>query len=111
MMEGLNLEISTQGNWADGASTMAITVHDEKGLPNGSVELANVSLAMVDNIRTNITVTKFESTYMVDSKAAGYVSMKTPHNVGSVQEAAEEVARLSIFAVTGRWLPHAAQTN
>lgn len=108
MMEGINLEVTTQGNWVDGANTIAITVHDEEGLPNGSVELANVPLAMVDDIRTNITVTKFESTYMVDSKAAGYVSMKTPHNVDSIQDAAEEVARLSIYTVTGRWLANVA---
>ena len=108
MMEGLNLKISTQGNWVDGASTMTITVHDEAGLPNGSVELANVPLAMVDDIHNNITVTKFESGFMVDSKAAGYVSMKTPHNVDSIQDAAEEVARLSIYTVTGRWLANVA---
>lgn len=108
MMEGLNLKVTTQGNWVDGASTMTITVHDEAGLPNGSVRLANVPLAMVDDIHNNITVTKFESVFMVDSKAAGYVSMKTPHNVGSIQDAAEEVARLSIYTVTGRWLANVA---
>lgn len=108
MMEGLNLKVTTQGNWVDGASTMTITVHDEAGLPNGSVELANVPLAMVDDIHNNITVTKFESVFMVDSKAAGYVSMKTPHNVNSIQEAAEEVASLSIYSVTGKWLANVA---
>ena len=108
MMEGLNLKVTTQGNWVDGASTMTITVHDEAGLPNGSVRLDNVPLGVVDDIRSNIAVTKFESVFMVDSKAAGYVSMKTPHNVGSIQDAAEEIARLSIYTVTGRWLANVA---
>lgn len=102
------LKISTHGGWVDGVNNVTITVHNEEGLPNGTVELTKVPLAVVDDIRANITVTKYESAYMVNSKAAGYVSMKTPHNVGSVQEAAEEVARLSIFAVTGKWLADAA---
>lgn len=71
-------------------------------------ELTNVPLAFVDDIRANITVTKYESAYMVNSEAAGYVSTKTPHNGGSIQEAGEEVARLSIYAVTGNWLADAA---
>ena len=107
MMEGIKLEVATQGNWVDGANTIAITVHDEGGLANGFVELANVPLAVVDDIRAHITVTKYESAYMVNSEAAGYVSFKTPHNADSIQEAAEEVARLSVYAVTGKWLANA----